>query len=252
MSNGSVGKDSKCRYVARFDTTALLYRSGGPPCKPKTILIRKGEIWKKDPENGGFLVSDNYPRWHLIFPENPSLFFKREKTGSEAAARQSEGLSHARLVTMANQILRRMGYPYIISEPGFRDEEPDAFGMSENMTCLIECKATRSDFLADRKKIFRIHPEMGIGRQRIYLVNKGVCVVDELPDGWQLIEVLDDHTVITETGDLKKHWNEKYLFENRNFEAEFRLMCSWAYRREHGCLKVPGPTRLLTRRRENG
>lgn len=146
-------------------------------------------------------------------------------------------LTHKQLVVLAAQILKRMGYPYILCEPGFRTEMPDALGMSENMTALIECKTSRNDFLADRKKSFRIHPETGLGRQRFYLVNKGVCTPGEIPEGWQLIEAVNDHTVVTEFGDLKKHWKEEYFFEKRNIEEEFRLMCSWAYRIQHNCLK---------------
>lgn len=241
----------RMRFEAKRDMTAVIYRYIGRPAKPRTIQIRQRDIWYREKSQTGFLTNDDYPGWRLIMPENVSSFFRKTTQDREvpvsARINPETGLpmlTHSQLVTLASQILRRMGYPYIISEPGFRDELPDAFGMSENMTCLIECKATRADFLADMKKEFRIHPEKGIGRQRIYLVNKGVCTPEELPEGWQMIEALDNHTVITEYGDLKKHWNDRYMFEERNLDSEYRLMCSWAYRREHGCLKDPGPVRI--------
>ncbi|GAB3927784.1 MmcB family DNA repair protein [Larkinella terrae] len=58
-------------------------------------------------------------------------------------------------------------------------------------TVVIECKASRSDFLADKKKLFRQFPEMGKGRYRIYCAPKGLLKLEELPEKWGLLEVDD-------------------------------------------------------------
>ena len=68
-------------------------------------------------------------------------------------------------------------------------ETPDAIGWHSGYSTLVECKASRSDFLADRKKHHRVHPQMGLGIFRYYMAPKGMVTQDELPDRWGLIEV---------------------------------------------------------------
>lgn len=69
-------------------------------------------------------------------------------------------------------------------------EIPDVIGFaSGGYSALIEVKVSRSDFLADKKKVFRQHPELGMGTQRFYLCPKGVINVKDLPKGWGLIWV---------------------------------------------------------------
>lgn len=67
-------------------------------------------------------------------------------------------------------------------------EYPDVIGFrSHGKSILIECKATRSDFLCDKNKLFRKHPEKGMGDYRFYLCPKGVISPEDLPNGWGLI-----------------------------------------------------------------
>jgi hypothetical protein len=54
---------------------------------------------------------------------------------------------------------------------------------------LIECKASRADFLADADKPFRVHPEEGMGCERFYLAPAGVIGREELPKHWGLLEL---------------------------------------------------------------
>lgn len=54
---------------------------------------------------------------------------------------------------------------------------------------LIEVKVSRSDFLSDRKKSFRIRPEKGMGDFRYYCCPKGLISKEEVPDGWGLLYV---------------------------------------------------------------
>lgn len=56
---------------------------------------------------------------------------------------------------------------------------------------LFEIKVSRSDFLADKKKPFRNHPEKGIGRYRFYVCPKGMININDLPDQWGLIWELE-------------------------------------------------------------
>ena len=54
---------------------------------------------------------------------------------------------------------------------------------------LVECKASRADFLADREKPFRQKQENGVGCERYYMAAKGLIRIQELPAGWGLLEV---------------------------------------------------------------
>ena len=54
---------------------------------------------------------------------------------------------------------------------------------------LVECKVSRSDFLADRDKPFRQNPGMGIGCERFYLAPRGLIRIEQLPSSWGLLEV---------------------------------------------------------------
>ena len=68
-------------------------------------------------------------------------------------------------------------------------ETPDVLGWCAKTSILLEAKATRSDFLGDKKKLFRSRPELGVGDLRYYITPVGLVSVDELPAGWGLIEV---------------------------------------------------------------
>lgn len=54
---------------------------------------------------------------------------------------------------------------------------------------LIEVKTSRADFLADRKKVFRMDPLIGLGNFRVYAVPPGIVKTTDLPPGWGLIEI---------------------------------------------------------------
>ena len=68
-------------------------------------------------------------------------------------------------------------------------EQPDAIGWMYGKSVLIECKATRSDFLSDKRKPFRRYPEWGMGDWRLYMCPKGVIQPADLPFGWGLLWV---------------------------------------------------------------
>lgn len=65
-------------------------------------------------------------------------------------------------------------------------EVPDAIGFSSRRSILVECKATRADFLADRRKTHR-NGLRRMGNYRFYLVPPRLVSVEEVPDGWGLL-----------------------------------------------------------------
>lgn len=74
----------------------------------------------------------------------------------------------------------------------FASEYPDVLGFTNgNNSVLLEAKISREDFKRDFKKDFRINPEKGMGEYRLYIAPKGLIKIEELPNGWGLIEVND-------------------------------------------------------------
>lgn len=98
-------------------------------------------------------------------------------------------LSHAQLVEEARTWLRKnCKCSVVVSEIASQGwESPDALGWHGLKTHLVECKTSRADFLADRKKPFRNNLGLGLGDYRWYLTLPGIIRdVDELPSefGW--------------------------------------------------------------------
>jgi hypothetical protein len=99
-------------------------------------------------------------------------------------------MTHAQLVEKAVRWLRRYRCGVVLSEQACANgEKPDAIGWKHVChSVLVECKVTRSDFLADRLKPFRVKPEQGVGCERFYMAPAGLIRCDELSKGWGLIE----------------------------------------------------------------
>ncbi len=68
-------------------------------------------------------------------------------------------------------------------------ERPDVIGFGTRGSVLIECKMSRADFFADKKKRFRIYPELGMGRFRFYCCPTGLLKPEDLPENWGLLYV---------------------------------------------------------------
>ncbi|SUB81987.1 Uncharacterised protein [Pragia fontium] len=102
-------------------------------------------------------------------------------------------LSHDELCIRAERFLKTNGFGVVFHDK-FRanassGELPDALGFRNGVSCLIEVKCSRSDFQADKKKHFRIKPELGLGDWRFYMCEPGIITVDDLPVGWGLLHV---------------------------------------------------------------
>jgi len=101
----------------------------------------------------------------------------------------SKPLSHKECVAAANYWLSNR---CTVTFPEFfcwNDELADVIGFKRSQTYLIECKVSRGDFLSDKKKLFRLHPERGMGDFRYYCCPKYLIKPTELPDGWGLIYI---------------------------------------------------------------
>ncbi len=97
--------------------------------------------------------------------------------------------AHAALVRRAARWLRgtrRCGLVLVECQASCCTEIPDAIGWDgRGRSTLVECKVSRSDFYADRRK-----PGAGtrIGCFRYYLTPPGVLDPKLLPPGWGLLE----------------------------------------------------------------
>jgi hypothetical protein len=99
-------------------------------------------------------------------------------------------MTHALLVRNAVEWLRWYRCGVVLSEQAcVSGEMPDAIGWKRAChSVLVECKASRADFLADRGKPFRQRPELGVGCERFYLAPVGLIRPEELAVGWGLLE----------------------------------------------------------------
>lgn len=87
-------------------------------------------------------------------------------------------------------------------------EIPDVLVMQSGAnSVLIECKASRSDFIADKTKSFRRQEVYGVGDIRYYAAPEGIIKPEELPDGWGLL-IVRPHQII-ETVEPKRKEADK-------------------------------------------
>lgn len=103
--------------------------------------------------------------------------------------------THVDLVTAARRWLRSYyRCDVVLSERGtYLKDQPDAFGWSSSYcgkSVLVECKASRNDFIGDRVKPRTWCADRCLGDERYYFTNPGVIRSrDELPTGWGWVEL---------------------------------------------------------------
>ena len=99
-------------------------------------------------------------------------------------------VTHKELTFLGEQWLKKRGAGVVMREIGAytrNNENPDIIGWVSSTSVLIECKKSRSDFLADKKKLFRRFPDKGMGDFRLYLCPEGIINPSDLPDNWGLL-----------------------------------------------------------------
>ena len=108
---------------------------------------------------------------------------------------------HPRLVLLAVRWARRQtrGHGVVLAEPRAwwtgRGQCPDVLAWPSPAgiqggegSILVEVKASRADFRADRAKPIHARAEDFPGVRRYYLAPAGLIRADELPPGWGLLE----------------------------------------------------------------
>ena len=100
-------------------------------------------------------------------------------------------------------------------------EQPDCLGFRSGLSCLIECKTSRSDFLVDQKKKFRLDPSLGLGDWRFFLTPQGLISVDELPKGWGLLETDGKRVRRVHGFPMNTEWFDKPFTGNKQAECDY-------------------------------
>ena len=108
-------------------------------------------------------------------------------------------MTHAQLIKLAERWLRRYGCHIVLTEQtADSGEVPDAIGWkAKNRSIVLECKISRSDFLADRYKAARREDHKSMGCERYYFAPKGLIQPQELPPGWGLLEASRSEIIMT-------------------------------------------------------
>lgn len=118
--------------------------------------------------------------------------------------------------------------PVVLTEfcGGPTSEVPDAIGFCHQglASIVVECKATREDFVSDKNKWFRRNGKFGLGMYRYMLTPAELIRTDELPDGWGLLEADMRHVRVVGyserhernvTGEMGMLWSHCRMLEAR-------------------------------------
>lgn len=151
--------------------------------------------------------------------------------------------SHKILVEMGARFLKNFGCGIVLKELvslNNTGEIPDVFGMKFGDSILIECKTSRADFIADKKKLFRMHPEMGMGQYRAFLCPENVIKQEDLAgslEGWGLLYANQkrkiERIIFPELNYLDGNSSPMKRF-NANIQEERSLLFSALRRKQKG------------------
>jgi len=133
-----------------------------------------------------------------------------------------EVMSHALCVKMASEYMQKRADVVLPEFFCHNSELPDVIAFTTRDSTVIECKVSRSDFLKDKNKPFRINANQGMGDYRFYCAPKGLIKQEELPRGWGLIEILPN-------GKMRK-LVDSWLVHKKNIDAEHYLLFYYARR----------------------
>ncbi len=133
-------------------------------------------------------------------------------------------MTHSQLVEKAVRWLRGYRCGVVLSEQAcISGEMPDAIGWKRAChSVMIECKASRADFLADRAKPFRLAPEAGVGCERFYLVPDGLIRIEEIPRGWGLLEISAGRVRLARASQKNLRSQQGFLYEMNLLLASLR------------------------------
>lgn len=97
------------------------------------------------------------------------------------------GALHRELVNLGDRWLKRQGFGVVATELAVAGvaEQVDGIGFRSTCSAVLEAKASRADFLADRRKPHR--QSGGLGNYRFFVCPSGLVQPEELPERWGLL-----------------------------------------------------------------
>ena len=137
-------------------------------------------------------------------------------------------MTHQELALRAERwLLKTIGCGFVLSELtscNHWGETPDAIGWRFAQSYLVECKTSRADYFAEKRKNFRLNYRRGMGNYRYYMTEPNIVKPDEIRDKWGLLYVYPKMVRIIKQPE----------FINRRYSCyqEIPLLCS-ALRRVH-------------------
>ncbi len=138
-------------------------------------------------------------------------------------------MTHAELVLRAENWLKQQGCGIVFRDEfravTYNHEQPDAIGWRNHLSLLIECKASRADFLAERNKPFRLTPNEGMGDWRFYLCPPDMITVGDLPEGWGLLYAFKHQVKKIHGFPPNLNWRAKQPFNGAK-QYELQMMYS--------------------------
>lgn len=128
-------------------------------------------------------------------------------------------ITHDRLIRAAKHWVLTSGKCRVAATElvaGDAYEVPDVIGWNARYwTIVVECKISRKDFRQDNKKSGRrIGAKYGLGTYRYYMTPPDLIKVEELPEGWGLLEY-------TPSKHARGHYIRRKVTAKEQEKAEF-------------------------------
>lgn len=139
-----------------------------------------------------------------------------------SSSNEIEVMTHAECVAKATEYMQKRADVVLPEFYTHNSELPDVIAFNRDRSTMIECKVSRSDFLRDKNKPFRMNPNQGMGDLRYYCCPKGLIRPEEMPVWWGLLYIYPD-------GRIRKQRDAHDKFK-KNIEAEHYLLFYYARR----------------------
>ena len=160
---------------------------------------------------------------------------------------------HPRLVLLAVRWARGRTGGVVLAEPRTwwtaRGQCPDVLAWPNPAgrrwragSVLVEAKASRADFLADRKKPIHARPEDFPGVRRYYLAPPGLIAAPELPERWGLLEPSGSSVTI-------RHEAQPWVLSVAGCGLEARILLAMLIRWQIGAEWLAAEARFVPRDR---
>src|SRR5262249_44648967 len=107
----------------------------------------------------------------------------------------------------------------------FFSEQPDAIGYKGLVSVLIECKTSRSDFFADKKKRGARHG-MKMGAYRVFMTPPRLLPLEDLPKRWGLLEL--HGSKVRQLRNPMRDGTPRFEHPERCLDAEMAILLSAA------------------------